>query len=62
MIAAQTHYGDAGERLPAVFLAAGPRIFNLSGLLTTEHVLSLASEELQHLPAAEEVMVVVGER
>lgn len=62
MIAAQTHYGDAGERLPAVFLAAGPRIFNLSGLLTTEQVISLAEAELQHLPAEEAVLIIVGEQ
>jgi hypothetical protein len=62
MIGAQAHYGDGGERLPAVFLAAGPRIFNLSGLLTTEHILSLADAELQHLPADQPVLLVVGEQ
>ncbi len=62
LIAAQTHYGDGGERLPSVFLAAGPRIFNLSGLLTAEHILSLADAELQHLPDDEAVMLLVGEQ
>jgi len=62
MIGAQTHYGDGGERLPAVFLIAGPRIFNLSGLLTTEQILSLAEAELQYLPAGDLVMLVVGEQ
>lgn len=62
MIAAQAHYGDGGERLPAVFLAAGPRIFNLSGLLTSEQILSLADAELQRLPADQPVLLVVGEQ
>jgi len=60
LIAAQTHYSDGGESLPAVFLIAGPRIFNLSGLLTTDHILSLAQAELQQVPDDEPVMVVVG--
>jgi N-methylhydantoinase A len=61
LMAAYTHYSDGGERLPGVFLLAGPRLFNLSGLLTAEHVLSLADAELQHLPADEAVVLVVGE-
>lgn len=62
MMATQTHYGDGGERLPSVFLVAGPRIFNLSGLLSADHVLSLAEAELQHLPEDESVMLLVGEQ
>jgi N-methylhydantoinase A/oxoprolinase/acetone carboxylase beta subunit len=62
MIAAQAHYGDGGERLPSVFLVAGPRIVNLSGLLTTDHILSLAGAELQHVPADEPVLLLVGEQ
>jgi len=62
MIAMQTHYGDGGERLPAVFLAAGPRIFNLSGLLTADHILSLAEAELQHMPEDDPVLLLVGEQ
>ncbi|MHB9023208.1 MAG: hydantoinase/oxoprolinase family protein [Armatimonadota bacterium] len=62
MMAAQTEYGDGGERLPAVFLIAGPRIFNLSGLLTADQVLSLAETELQHLPPDEPVMLIVGQQ
>ncbi len=62
MMAAQTQYSDGGERLPSVFLVAGPRIFNLSGLLTAEHVLSLAEAELQRLPDDEAVLLLVGEQ
>ena len=62
MIAAQAHYDDGGERLPAVFLVAGPRIFNLSGLLSSEQVLSLAEAELQQLPAEEDVLLLVGQQ
>ncbi|MHB9133571.1 MAG: hydantoinase/oxoprolinase family protein [Armatimonadota bacterium] len=62
MMGAQTDYGDGGERLPAVFLVAGPRVFNLSGLLSADQVLSLADAELQHLPAEEPVMILVGEQ
>jgi hypothetical protein len=62
MITAQAHYDDGGERLPAVFLVAGPRIFNLSGLLSAEQVLSLADAELQNLPDDEPVMLLVGQQ
>lgn len=62
MITAQAHYDDGGERLPAVFLVAGPRIFNLSGLLSAEQVLSLADAELQNLPDDETVMLLVGQQ
>lgn len=60
MIRAQAHYDDGGERLPAVFLVAGPRIFNLSGLLSSEQILSLAEAELQQLPEDEDVLLLVG--
>jgi N-methylhydantoinase A/oxoprolinase/acetone carboxylase beta subunit len=62
MVGGQSRYDDGGERLPAVFLIAGPRIFNLTGLLSIEQILSLADAELQNLPADEEVMVVVGQQ
>jgi N-methylhydantoinase A/oxoprolinase/acetone carboxylase beta subunit len=61
LVSAHTHYSDGGEHLPGVFLVAGPRIFNLSGLLTIEQILSLAEAELQHLPGDEPVMVIVGQ-
>jgi len=61
MMGAQTHYGDGGERLPAVFLTAGPRVFNLSGLLTADQVISLADAELQQLPPEDTVLLLVGE-
>lgn len=60
LLAAQTHYGDGGEHLPAAFLIAGPRIFNLSGLLSADQVISLAEAELQHLPDDDLVMLLVG--
>ncbi|HEY3379413.1 MAG TPA: hydantoinase/oxoprolinase family protein [Armatimonadota bacterium] len=62
MIVGHAHYDDGGERLPAVFLVAGPRVINLSGLLSTEQVLSLADAELQHLPGDEPVMLLVGQQ
>lgn len=62
MIAAQAHYDDGGERLPAVFLLAGARIFNLSGLLSVEQILSLAEAELQNIPPEDMVMMVIGKR
>jgi hypothetical protein len=59
MIAAQAHYDDGGERLPAVFLLAGPRIVNLSGLLSVEQIISLAEAELENMPAEEMVLLLV---
>lgn len=60
MIGAQAHYDDGGERLPAVFLVAGPRICNFTGLLSGEQILSLAEAELEHLPHSEPVLLLVG--
>ncbi len=61
LVGEHTHYSDGGEHLPGVFLVAGPRIFNLSGLLTVEQILSLAEAELQQLPGDEAVMLIVGQ-
>jgi len=53
-------YGDAGRRLPSVFLAAGAHVINLSGLVTAEQVLSLAQAELSQLPPDQPVLLLAG--
>ncbi len=55
-----TSYGDAGPVLPGIFLVARQRICNLSGLLSAEQALSLASAELGRLSPEEPVLLVIA--
>ena len=51
-------WGDAGKVIPDVILLAGPRIIDLSGLLSTDQVIALARTELQALPKDAPVVVI----
>jgi len=60
LLDAHTSYGDAGPRLPGLFLVARGRISNLSGLLSAEQVLSLAGAEMSRLSSDEQVMLIIA--
>lgn len=60
LLDAHTSYGDAGPVLPKVFLVARDRVSNLSGLLTAEHVVSLAGAELGRLEEEEPAIILIG--
>ncbi|MDD3925487.1 MAG: hydantoinase/oxoprolinase family protein [bacterium] len=56
----ETRYGDAGASLPAIFIAAGGRLIDLSGLLTAEQVRVMADDETSGLDPSSEVMLITG--
>lgn len=53
-------YGDAGERLPQVYVLIGPRIVDLSGMLSIEQVLSLLRIELESSDGKDKIVIVLG--
>jgi len=53
-------YGDAGERLPQVYVLIGPRIVDLSGMLSIEQVLSLLKIELESSDGKDKIVIVLG--
>ncbi|MEB3299674.1 MAG: hydantoinase/oxoprolinase family protein [Candidatus Sericytochromatia bacterium] len=55
----RARYGDGGKEIPDVFLLAGRRIVDLSGLSSAEQVVSLGLAELEGLPP-EAPIVLVG--
>jgi N-methylhydantoinase A len=54
-----TSYGDAGARLPAIVVARGRRLTDLSALQTEQQILTLAREELTHLVPDERAFFVL---
>ena len=55
-----TDFGDAGRALPDVYVLAGARIINLSGLAELEQAVSLAETELENLPPEEKIVIVAA--
>jgi N-methylhydantoinase A/oxoprolinase/acetone carboxylase beta subunit len=53
-----SNWGDAGRSIPNIVLFAGTKIVDLSGLLSTEQVLSLSKAELDNVPLDSPVIVV----
>ncbi|MBU6429722.1 MAG: hydantoinase/oxoprolinase family protein, partial [Cyanobacteria bacterium REEB65] len=51
----ETHayFGDGGKEIPDCFLLCGRKILDLSGLLSPDHVVTLAGAELEGLPPDE---------
>jgi len=59
---ALTSYGDAGKMLPALHLLLRDRIVNLSGMVDPELVVTIASDYLRSLDAAEPSVIVAEHR
>ena len=57
-----TAFGDVGRALPDVHLAYGKRLADLGTLAESEHVLTLAEEELRGLEPGENVVIVASRR
>jgi len=55
-----TEYGDAGARLPRIFLVVAGRIINLSNLASAEQASALAGSELELHATDEQIMWIVG--
>ncbi len=59
LIEEHTVYGDAGALMPDVFVLLGPRILDLSGLISKEQILALLRAESEgHSPSLECVLLV----
>ena len=57
-----TAYGDVGRALPDLWLLAGARIVELSGLLDAEGAAALAADDLAGLPPVAAVAIVAAAR
>ena len=53
-------WGDAGKVIPDTVLLAGSRIIDLSGLLDTAQVVSLARAELESLPGDLDIVAIAS--
>ncbi|GAB2986203.1 hydantoinase/oxoprolinase family protein [Amycolatopsis acidiphila] len=57
-----THYGDGGSRAPALWLLAGPKIADLSGVLDRDQLVALIGAELKTRAPAEPVVAILEDR
>ncbi len=62
IIADMTTYGDAGALIPGIFVIAGPKIIDLSGLLYEQQLLSIAEIELKNLRQDSECIIIAEEK
>lgn len=53
-----TYYGDSGEEIPSIRLAAGPRLIDLSKLANVKQVVALAGLELTKYAGNTKIMVI----
>jgi N-methylhydantoinase A/oxoprolinase/acetone carboxylase beta subunit len=53
-----TYYGDGGEEIPSIRLAAGPKLIDLSKLANVKQVIALAGLELAKYSASTTIMVI----
>lgn len=60
LLETQVKYGDAGERIPAVFILAGGKVLNLSGLTERSQILGLAGIELEGAREDEPVVMILS--
>jgi N-methylhydantoinase A/oxoprolinase/acetone carboxylase beta subunit len=57
-----TRYGDGGSRTPAVWLLAGPKIADLSGVLDRDQLVALIGAELKTRAPEEPVVAILEDR
>lgn len=62
IIADMTTYGDAGALIPGIFVIAGPKIIDLSGLLYESQLLSIAEIELKNIRQDSECIIIAEEK
>ncbi|WP_026361252.1 hydantoinase/oxoprolinase family protein [Amycolatopsis nigrescens] len=62
LIDAHTRYGDGGSRAPAVWLLAGPKIADLSGVLDRDQLVALLDVELKTRAPDEPVVAIMEDR
>lgn len=57
-VEANTYYGDGGEEIPSIRLAAGPKLIDLSKLANVKQILALAGLELAKYSMTTKIMVI----
>ncbi|MCA0388628.1 MAG: hydantoinase [Bacteroidetes bacterium] len=62
IIAEMTTYGDAGALIPGIYLIAGPKIIDLSGLISETQLVSIAEIEIKNLPADSKCVIIAEEK
>lgn len=58
----KSSYGDAGLLVPDVFIAVGAKVVDLSSLVGLNQILAVCRIELQQIPAAERVIVIITQK
>jgi N-methylhydantoinase A/oxoprolinase/acetone carboxylase beta subunit len=53
-----TYYGDGGEEIPSIRLAAGPKLIDLSKLANVKQIIALAGLELAKYSTTTKIMVI----
>ena len=60
LVEAHSQWGDAGKVIPSIFLLAGPKLVDLSGLMDASQVTTLSAPEVEKLPANARVVTIAS--
>lgn len=60
LVEAYSQWGDAGKVIPSIFLLAGPKLVDLSGLMDASQVTALSAPEVEKLPADAKVVAIAS--
>lgn len=60
LVEAHSQWGDAGKVIPSIFLLAGPKLVDLSGLMDASQVTTLSAPEVEKLPADARVVAIAS--
>jgi len=60
LVEAHSQWGDAGKVIPSIFLLAGPKLVDLSGLMDASQVTTLSAPEVEKLPADAKVVTIAS--
>lgn len=60
LVEAHSQWGDAGKVIPSIFLLAGPKLVDLSGLMDASQVTTLSAPEVEKLPADAKVVAIAS--
>lgn len=60
LVEAHSQWGDAGKVIPSIFLLAGPKLVDLSGLMDASQVVTLSAPEVEKLPADARVVAIAS--
>ena len=62
MVEDNSIYGDSGQELPNVYAVLGKRLIDLSGLSSTDHIVSVTKAELSRAMEDEELIILCSSR